>query len=328
MIATAYSLDKRLELFLPEDRDPISANKLKLARIVSYDNGSTWINNWAKNDVGVMSSSPAAAITGDSLDCFVVSRGQDDRFWLSRLSEYYELKNLGWNAIGSGVFNGRPAICVSGNTTTKWDANGGDDKRTTSYAGVKVHVFGKGMDNRIWRAFSGNGGSTWDLAWAAIGEGTFKSSPAAVCSADAQFVAVFGQGMDNKIWWAYSTSGGSKWDMAWKPIGAGVFETFPAAACSADGKRLYVFGRGNDNRMWWAYSTNRGQSWDMAWSPIGEGVFTSGPSACTNWEGKHIHVFGLGNDSKVWQARSDNFGQSWNIAWRKVNDKIFKDIKL
>lgn len=326
MTASVFSLDRRLDVFAAADLNPVN-NDHKLERIVSFDNGETWVDNWIRNDIGVFTSSAAASITGDSLDTFVAAKGKDNRIWFTRLEEYYDFSNKGWGPIGQGVFTGKPAICCSGNSISEWNA-ASPNNIATSYSGVKVMVFGKGNDKGIWWAFSSNGGSSWDMAWKEIGNGQFTSSPAAACSADGNRIYVFGKGMDNKMWWAFSSNGGSSWDMAWQPIGVGVFTSAPAAVCSADGNRIYVFARGNDNKFWWAFSTNGGASWDMAWESIGVGVFTSLPSASCSWDGKIIHVFGKGNDNRIWHARSNNFGSSWDIAWRKIHSKQFESIDL
>ncbi len=318
--ASIYSLESRLEVFAASKAGS-SNDTFRLERIVSYDNGETWVDNWIRHDTLAYRSSLAASITGDSLDTFIVGRGMDDRLWFSRLAELYELKNAGAGPIGAGVFTGKPAICSHGTSKTSWQSLNVQD---TSYAGVKVMVFSKGMDQKIWWAVSTNGGNSWDMAWSPIGAGTFSSSPSATCSADGKLVAVFAKGMDDKIWWAYSINGASSWNMAWAPIG-GKFTSAPAAVCSADGKRIYVFARGEDNRIWWAFATNGVERWDMAWAPIGDGVFESMPSANCSWDGKIIHIFAKGNDNRIWQARSFDFGATWNIAWRKIHSKQFSD---
>jgi len=323
--ASLFSLERRLEVFAIADVNPLSGNQYKVERIVSYDNGETWVDNWIRNDVGTFSSPLAASITGDNLDSFLVGRGTDNQFWFTRLQEYYEFKNVGWNPIGQGIFTGKPAVCSSGTSKTAWKRL---NTAETSYAGVHVMVFGRGTDARIWWAYSTNGGASWDMAWSAIGQGKFTSSPAATCSADGSLVAVFGKGTDDKMWWAYSMSGGSSWDMAWEPIGDGVFRSDPAAVCSADGKRIYVFARGKDDRIWWAFAANGVQQWDMAWEPIGEGVFLSAPSVSCSWDGRIIHVFGKGTDNRIWQARSHDFGSTWNIAWRTIHPKPFVDTDI
>lgn len=323
--AVTYALESRLEIFASQDIDPFRNDRYRVARIVSYDDGSTWINNWIENKVGVFSSSLAGAITGDSLDTYLVGRGQDDRMWLGRLAEYYAFESAGWQPIGAGKFKGRPAIVLNGTSQTRWERK---DTQVTSYGDIGLRVFGLGLDDRIWWAFSTNGADSWDMAWRAIPDGKFKNSPAAVTSADGKFLALFGRGLDDRIWWIYSTTSGGSWDIGWTPIGDGVFTSAPAAACSADGKSIYVVGRGKDDRYWYAYARNGAAKWDMAWSPIGEGVFVGAPSMACSWNGEHVHVFGKGKDDRIWQARSRDGGKGWDIAWRKIADRRFVDVDI
>ncbi|UOE43387.1 hypothetical protein [Agromyces larvae] len=323
-VTALYALERRIDVYAAVDVDP-SSDRFRTARLASYDDGDTWAPLWVENEVGVFRSSVAGAMTGDSLDTFLVGRGMDNGIYLGRLAEYFDVRTAGWGRIGSGVFEGRPAICVHGTSTTRWTDQGG---QATSYAGVGVRVFGRGTDDRFWWASSSNGADSWDMAWDAIGSGTFSSSPAATTSADGSLVAVFGRGRDDRMWWAFSHNGASSWDMAWDAIGSGTFTSAPAACCSADGRRIHVFGRGGDNRIWWATTSRGTDGWDMAWEPIGEGVFTAQPAACCSWDGRVIHVFGRGTDNRIWQARSNDFGASWNVAWRKISDRCFVDTDL
>jgi hypothetical protein len=98
--------------------------------------------------------------------------------------------------------------------------------------GKQLHVFGRGNDGRIWRAFSPDGGNHWALAWSPIGERVFSSSPAAAVSADGQKLHVLGRGKlpppppsgtfadpeEPKIWRAFSPDGGNAWSVAWSPV--------------------------------------------------------------------------------------------------------------
>lgn len=87
---------------------------------------------------------------------------------------------------------------------------------------------GRGQDQRIWRAFSADGGAHGPLAWAPVGEGVFSSGPAAVLSANGKSLHVFGRGLQAssgtgfapaaKIWRAFSSDGGSNWAIAWAPV--------------------------------------------------------------------------------------------------------------
>jgi hypothetical protein len=120
---------------------------------------------------------------------------------------------MAWVQIGEGVFTSAPAAVISAD-------------------GRSLHVFGRGNDNKIWRAFSPDGGANWTLAWAPIGEGVFSSGPAAVVSGDGRSLHVFGRGIEPpppppgsfgdptvpKIWRAFSPDGGAHWTLAWAPI--------------------------------------------------------------------------------------------------------------
>ncbi|MEO7144031.1 MAG: hypothetical protein ABI165_11095 [Bryobacteraceae bacterium] len=202
-------------------------------------------------------------------------------------------------SVPARAFYSGPAACVSG-------------------SGSIVHVFGRAVDNRFWRAHSTDGGNNWDVAWDAVGPGTFNSAPAAAVSANGQNLHVFGRGLDNKIWRAHSPDGGNNWDVAWAAIEPGVFNSCPAAVISADGQSLHVFGRGLDNRIWRAHSPDGGNNWDVAWAPVADGVFLSSPGAAMSSDGKAIHLFGMGMDHQVWRALSLDGGASWPIAWAPI----------
>src|SRR5436189_242688 len=98
--ASLCSLGRRVEVFAMSDANVLTSNEYCVNRLVSYDNGNTWVGNWVRNTVGNFRSAIAASITGDSLDTFLIGRGQDDRFWFAHLGEYYNFSNAGWNPIG------------------------------------------------------------------------------------------------------------------------------------------------------------------------------------------------------------------------------------
>jgi hypothetical protein len=329
-VSSVYSIGGRIDVYAARN----FSGTYNPMRIVSFDNGDSWVGNWTQvrppiqgnNLEGAFTTMIAGAITGDSLDTVLVGRESDNRFSSTVLQEYFLPPTADWTPIGSGTFYSKPAVCLSGASQTT-PLMLGPNKQTTSYSGVNVAVFGRGTDDHMWWAYSTDGANTWDMAWQPIGEGVFNSSPAAACSAAGELLAVFGVGTDQHMYWAYSTSSGSSWDSAWAaPIGEGVFTSEPAAACSADGSRIYVFGRGTDNRCYWAYTARGTQGWDMAWQPIGEGVFNSSPAASCSWDGQMVQVFARGTDNRIYQARSQDFGNSWDIAWRPISDQQFIDV--
>ncbi len=227
----------------------------------------------------------------------VVVRSSLRRFSTSRLVPPTAAVWTGpWADLPDGTFLSAPAVAASND-------------------GKRLHVFGVGLDHKIWRGFSPDGGATWSLAWAPIGSGTFVSSPAAAVSADGMHLHVFGRGTDGRMWHAHSPDGGLSWPVAWLPIGSATFNSAPAAAISDDGKSLHVFGRGTDNRIWRAFSADGGSHWDLAWAPIGAGTFMSDPAAALSGDGHHLHVFGRGADNRMWRAYSTNGGSAWEVAW-------------
>lgn len=156
-----------------------------------------------------------------------------------------------------------------------------------------------------------------------IGDGVFKSSPAAVISGDGSQIHVFGRGTDDKYWHAYSPDAGNNWTLAWAPVLQGLFTSPPAAAMSTDGKSIFLFGKGRDDRIWYAVSNNSGGSW-QGFSPIGSGIFLSGPGAACSSDGKVISVFGLGRDRRAWMAQSIDGANTWATAWVPVpGDELY-----
>jgi len=265
----------------------------------------------------IASAFAATAAFGSTVNCVsVFSRDANLGFqYLTSNDATNSSWPTSWQNGPVGQFRSGPAACMSA------------DARN-------LHVFGRGNDDRIWRAHSpdggGNwtagpdtGGGQWDVGWDAIGDGVFNSGPAACLSADGQNLHVFGRGNDNKIWRAHSPDGGSSWDVAWSAIGTGTFTSGPSACISANGQSLHVFGRGGDNGMWRAHSPDGGTSWDVAWSPIETGTFTSGPAACVSADGQSLHLFGRGGDNRIWRAHSLDGGGTWDVAWSAVGDGTF-----
>jgi hypothetical protein len=151
-----------------------------------------------------------------------------------------------------------------------------------------------------------------------IGEGKFKSGPAAVLSSDGKLMHCFGLGLDDHFWRAWSNDGGKDWQLAWKQMPNGLFTSPPAAAMSGDGKFVKVFGRGRDDRIWMSSSVDGGNHWS-SWEAIGQSLFISGPTACCSSDGRRLHVFGTGRDNRVYQTLSINGGKSWQTSWNSIH---------
>jgi hypothetical protein len=206
--------------------------------------------------------------------------------------------------IGSGVFVSSAATAVSSN-------------------GLRLHVVGRGTNNKFYHAMSEDGGSSWVVAWQALGEGEFKSAPAVATTGDGSTLHVYGIGTDNRIWAGTYVVGTDAASVTWEPMGEGMFIAAPAAAMSPDGLNRYVVGTGTDNRMWFTRLDPGAAMSAVTWTAIPAGTFTSGPAAVTNLDGMQIHVFGVGMDSRVWRAFSPDKGKSWRVAWLPIGTKVF-----
>lgn len=154
-----------------------------------------------------------------------------------------------------------------------------------------------------------------------LGEGVFKSGPAAVVSDNGQTMHAFGRGTNDKIWRSRSVDGGSTWPGGWSPMGTGLFSSGPAAAIA--GSKIHVFARGMDNRMFRAYSSNGGSTWSILWTSMGAGVFNSAPAAAVSADGQKIHVFARGTDNRMWRAFSPDGGATWPALWDPMSTGIF-----
>lgn len=297
-----------------------------LMRTASYEGGEHWQQPWTllfePSREGVQPGNPippppqdyglAAAASGDGRILHVCARatqypgdGERGFFWHRRTDDFTR-QWTPWHAIGIGSFISSPAMAVSGD-------------------GQRVVVVGRGKDDRMWFARSHDAGTTWDVAWQAIGQGTFLHyNPAIAASADAQRLVAFGHGHDAHIWHAFSSDGGNHWEMAWAPIGVGTFNSGPGAAASADGRRVVVAARGLDNRMYVNVSTDGAGHWAEHWTVMPEGTgFQSAPAVAASWDGMTVHVFALGGDGRVWRAASFDGAATWALAWAPVGTHAF-----
>ena len=186
--------------------------------------------------------------------------------------------------------------------------------------GLKIQVLSRGTDNRIWRAWSTNGGSSWQ-GFAPILSGTFLSGPAVAMSAGGDIIHAFATGTDSRMYRTRSINGGGTWS-EWQAIGAGVFTSQPAAACSLDGKIVHTFGRGLDRRIWRNVSIHSGSSWQTHWTPIGPDIFTTGPAAACNNSGSTVHVVARGTDRAMWRNVTTDSGADWG-TWQEIPDGSF-----
>ena len=191
----------------------------------------------------------ATFTTPDRVD--VYTRASLRQFQRSSNSQADQTDWIGqWKDLPTGKFLSGPAACVSRRTSAHDDA------------AQSLFVFGLGDDYRIWQGQSQDNGATWNLAWEAIGERHFTSSPAACMSGDGQTIHVFARGDDNRIWRIHSHDGGSTWDGEWTAMGAGLFTSGPAACVSSErteSRRLRTGQR----------QTNLARSFTRWWGQLG-----------------------------------------------------------
>lgn len=186
----------------------------------------------------------------------------------------------------------------------------------TAADGKQVHVFGLGTDQRLWRASSTDGGTTWPNAWGQFGPvWVFNSAPAAAASSGATTIHVVAKSTDDAYYLVTSTDGGQSWPSLVRPLG-GSFKSAPAVGTSFDGRTVHVVGLGTDSRFWHGYSHNRGTNW-VGWGPIGAGIFNSAPAVGLTFDGGVLRVFGRGTDYHFWQNVSIDGGASW-FGWGQI----------
>ena len=121
--------------------------------------------------------------------------------------------------------------------------------------GQRVHVFARGGDNRMWRAFSPNSGMSWPVAWKPIGDKRFAWAPAAVMTSDGTMLHLFGRAAGGTFLHARPSVDPSAPPPSWKAVGGGTFVSSPAAAISPGGQ-VQVLG--------WAGTLRCGAAWARA----------------------------------------------------------------
>lgn len=278
-------------------------------RAASYSSGDEWQRDWTATHVTPQSADgPGYAMSGEGRIAHLCVRSAEG---LGRHVSLRRTSNFGrtwseWAQIGAGTFTSPPAVA-------------------TSSDGLRVFVVARGDDKRIWFARSFDAGTTWDVAWKAIGDGTFRAdAPALVATPDLERIHVFGRGTNDGVWRATTTNFAGGWTTAWKEVeGLRSADSAPAAAASADGKRVYLFVRHVDGRIHRTTSDDAGKTWSQ-WSPVPAGTgFRSAPSSTCSWNGQDIHVVAMGADRRIWRARSIDGGKHWPVAWTQIQKEVF-----
>jgi len=98
------------------------------------------------------------AIVQSANSNIVVGRAANVDKYFKATTENGGVSWSGFKKIGDGEFISSPAAALSAD-------------------GKKLHVFGRGKDNKYWRAFSPDAGKNWNVAWLPVLSGLFTSSP-------------------------------------------------------------------------------------------------------------------------------------------------------
>jgi hypothetical protein len=204
----------------------------------------------------------------------------------------------------SGLFRSSPAASVSAD-------------------GNIVDVFGRGMDDRLWRNRSLNGGGDF-AGWMPVthpsgvtGDG-YDSAPAAAGSANGQILHLMARWSSGKFFHTRLTPASTHWSGP-GAVGSGYFESAPALACSGDGQKVHAFGKGLDQRIYWSTSSNAGTNW-TDWVPIGMGTFNSAPAAAASADGNSVHLVARGMDNRYWAVVG--FNGVWS-NWEAIGQGTF-----
>ena len=200
----------------------------KLWQRFSTDAGQTW-SDWVKpvGDDGTLASSPDASTRGAGrLEVFVL--GTNGRI-------YQRFYDGAWN--DTWLDQGAPGAV---------DIAPGSHPTAVSRDGVRVDIFVRSFDNRLWqKSWDGTQWSDWFRPVGA--SGTLASSPD-VASWDDTNLVVFTLGTDGHLWaLPFGTGGWGDWV---RLAGSGdVFVDNPGAT-SRGLNRFDVFGRGTDGLLY------------------------------------------------------------------------------
>lgn len=269
-----------------------------LLRQHSVDGGQNW-QGAIEFPSAIFSSGIAACTSSDKQHIYVAGRGSDYRIWFANSKD--DGNNWeGWNSIGEGIFltgsaiicrNGKVQVFAVGMDKKMYRSKSSDDGHTwsewkpigngiftsapavtVSNDGRIVHLFGRGMDMRIWQNFSSNSGEIWGDSWKPIGKGVFTSSPAAVISDGGTKVHVIARGTDRQFWRNMTTDNAKTWMKHWAVIPNGTFTSAPAMLSNGDDSIIKAFAFGGDFTAYWNYSSNNGDSWSN-WNQVSLEIF-------------------------------------------------------
>lgn len=198
-----------------------------------------------------------------------------------------------WTKMG-GNFTYDPAIC------------------TEYFTFTRAHVAARGADRAIWmRTWNG---TSWSAAFS-LG-GTWKSSPALVCTADR--LDVFAWGLDNNINYNTFIRATGRWS-GWRPIAVGWVNSGPAAVYRG-ANSMTVFARGYGNTL--KATTSTFDRWSP-WFDYG-GDFRGDPSAAITFftRGWYIKVVVRAPDTLAWMLEILPYS---DFRWTNLHRNTYGD---
>ena len=174
----------------------------------------------------------------------------------------------------------------------------------------RLHVFFRGMDNRLYY-YAQNANGSWS-GYVSLDGGT-SANPVAIASEPNNRLEVYVRGGDGAIWtrqW-YSPSGSVNgfWS-GWAQV-AGNIGGSGAPAAATSGSNVEVVARGSDDRIRRIKRSTSG-NWPPTWTPLGEPASSPNPTLAVNADGR-MEIFMVGSgDGNVYHAYENFPGGSFS----------------
>ncbi len=311
--ASTVGLDVRTYLFVQ------GANRRLQQR---YWNGAAW--GWS--DTGLLVDGEPVVIargnlgavdsTGIRIHLFV--RGADGKLW----ERQWNGSTWSWSDTGRTVA-GDPVVVVYG------------DKEDVGADDVRIHLFVRGADGRLWERHWNGTAWNWIDAGQEVADDPVVIALGSLGSSDSTRIRMnlFVKGKDGKLW--ERAWNGTIW--RWIDHGRGIVGR-PAvlvhgntASVSSSGVRIYLFVRGSDGKLWQRYWNGSSWSWSDTGRLAGEGeplIIARGNLGGVDPATLRIHLFArmleyetTGHAHyhvKLWEYQWN--GTAWN--WRDLGRDV------
>ncbi len=197
---------------------------------------------------------------------------------------------------------------------------------TTSASGLRVNLFVRGSDRKLWERYWN--GSSW--SWNDTGREVagrpavlVRGNTGSTNGADVR-LNMFVQGLDNRLWERYWN--GSAWN--WVDTGRSVdgepliLARGNIGSTAGGDIRLNVFVRGADRRLWERYWDGSAWSWvDTGRMVAGRPVaLVRGDLASVSGSDVRINLFVRGEDYKLWERYWNGSSWTWVDTGMYVSD--------